>query len=93
MVDPADWDGELVAYSASECTRLGKGEVMRIRRHAAAHEAGLPQHELPVVLIAQANRLCPKRPTALLRDRFAAAVGVFSASDTAPDTVLWSETV
>jgi hypothetical protein len=30
VVDPADWDGELVAHSASERTRLGKGEVMRI---------------------------------------------------------------
>jgi hypothetical protein len=30
VVDPADWDRELVAYSTSECARLGKGEVMRI---------------------------------------------------------------
>jgi hypothetical protein len=30
VVDAADRDGELVAYSASECTRLGEGEVMRI---------------------------------------------------------------
>ena len=29
---------------------------MRIRRHAAAHEARLSQHESPVILIAQANR-------------------------------------
>jgi hypothetical protein len=27
---PADRDRELVAYAASECTRLRKGEVMRI---------------------------------------------------------------
>ena len=57
MVDPAKRDRELVAHSTSECTRLGKGEVMRIRRHAAAYQARLPQHELPVVFIAQANRL------------------------------------
>ena len=56
VMDPADRDDELVAHTASECTRLCKREVMRIRRHAAAHKAGLPQHELPVVLIAQANR-------------------------------------
>jgi hypothetical protein len=31
--------------------------VMRIRRHAAAHQARLPHHELPVLFIAQANRL------------------------------------
>jgi hypothetical protein len=35
---------------------LGKGEVVRVRGHAAAHQARLPQHELPVVFIAQANR-------------------------------------
>jgi hypothetical protein len=56
MVDAADRDHELVAYSASERARLCKGEVMRIGRHAAAHEARLPQHEFPVVLIAQADR-------------------------------------
>ena len=57
VMDPADRNGELVAHAASECARLRKGEVMRIRRHAAAHKAGLPQNESPVVLIAQANRL------------------------------------
>ena len=41
---------------APECTRLCKGEMMRIRRHAAAHEARLSQHVAPVILIAQANR-------------------------------------
>jgi hypothetical protein len=30
VMDPADWNHELVAYSASECTRLGEGEVVRI---------------------------------------------------------------
>jgi hypothetical protein len=56
VMEPADWDDELVAYSPSERTRLGKREVMRVRRHTAAHEACLPQHESAVVLIAQANR-------------------------------------
>src|SRR6185436_3052580 len=55
MVDSADRDDELVAHSAPECTRLCKGEMMRIRRHAAAHEARLSQHESPVILIPQAN--------------------------------------
>jgi hypothetical protein len=36
---------------------LGKRQVMRIGWHTAAHKARLPQHEFPVVLIAQANRL------------------------------------
>jgi hypothetical protein len=30
VVDSADWDSELVAHSTSECTWLGKSEVMRI---------------------------------------------------------------
>ena len=55
MVDPANRDDELVAYTACECTRLCKGEMMRIRGHAAAHETRLSQHESPVILIAQAN--------------------------------------
>src|SRR6266550_894193 len=56
MMDSADRDDELVAHTAPECARLCKGEMMRIRRHAAAHEARLSQHESPVILIAQANR-------------------------------------
>src|SRR5438132_4163557 len=56
MVDSADRDDELVAHTTPECTRLCKGEMMRIRRHAAAHEARLSQHESPVILIAEANR-------------------------------------
>jgi hypothetical protein len=56
VMEPADWDDELVAHSPSEGTWLGKREVVRVRRHATAHEAGLPSHESSVVLIAQATR-------------------------------------
>src|SRR5262249_45132511 len=56
VMDPANRDSELVAHSVSKRTRLGKREVMRIRRQAAAHKTRLPQYELPVVLIAQAGR-------------------------------------
>ena len=56
VMEPADWDDEFVAHAASEGSRLGKREVMGVRRHATAHEAGLPQHEPAVVLIAPANR-------------------------------------
>ena len=56
VMGPANRDNEFVAYPSSECARLSEGEVMRIRRHAAANKAGLPQNELPVVLIAQPNR-------------------------------------
>jgi hypothetical protein len=56
VVDPTNRDGELIAHSVSECTRLRKREVMRIRRRPAAYKARLPGHELPVLLIAKANR-------------------------------------
>ena len=59
MVDSADRDDELVAHTATECTRLCKGEMMRIRRQAAAHETRLSQHESPVILIAQAEPFFP----------------------------------
>ena len=42
VMEPADRDDELVAHSPSEGTRLGKREVVRVRRNATAHEAGLP---------------------------------------------------
>src|SRR2546429_581368 len=56
MMDSADRNGELVAHASSECTRLYKREVMRIRRHPAAHKTGLPEHEPAMLLITQANR-------------------------------------
>ena len=57
VVGPANRDDEFVAYPSSECARLCEREVMRIRRQPTAHKTGLPQHEFPMVLIAQANRL------------------------------------
>ena len=51
VVDPADRDDELVAHAASEGPRLREGEVMRVGRYAAAHEASLSQHVSSVVLI------------------------------------------
>src|SRR6516225_1124495 len=60
VMDSADRDRELVTHSASKRAGLYKREVMRIRRHAAAHKAWLPQHEFPVVLIAQANRFAQR---------------------------------
>ena len=56
VVNPADRDNELVAHPASEGAGLCEGEVMRVGRHTAAHEASLSQHESPMVLIPQANR-------------------------------------
>ena len=56
MMEAADRDGELVTHAASQCTRLCKREMMRIRWHATAHKTGLPEHESAVLLIAQPNR-------------------------------------
>jgi len=49
VMDPANRDSELVAHSVSNSVskRLGKREVMRIRRRAAAHKTSQPMHELP----------------------------------------------
>jgi len=56
MMDSTDRNSNLVAHWAAESARLGKGEVMRIRGYAAAHEASLSEHEASVILITQANR-------------------------------------
>ena len=56
VMDPANRNSKLVAHSVSKPTRLGKREVMRIGWDAAAHKAGLPEHEPAVLLIAQSNR-------------------------------------
>src|SRR5262249_10876630 len=56
MMDPADRDNELVAHSSSECARLCKGQVMRVRWDAAANKTSLPKYEFPMVLVAQPNR-------------------------------------
>jgi hypothetical protein len=52
VVNPADRDDELVTHAASQGARLCEGEVVWVGRHAAAHEARLPQHVPPVVFIA-----------------------------------------
>jgi hypothetical protein len=41
--------------------------MMRIRRHPAAYKARLPGHELPVLLIAEANRFAQGTDCALAR--------------------------
>src|SRR5262249_17761832 len=62
-------------------------EVVRIRRYAAAHKTRLPQHELPVLLIAQADGFAQStdHPAARLlfgpRQSFLAGVRVRSASE------------
>src|SRR5262249_12921736 len=87
VVDPTNRHGELVAHSVSKRTRLGKREVMRIRRYAATHKTRLPQDEPPVALIAQADGfaqstgLPASRSLFGLRRGFLTGVRVCSASE------------
>jgi hypothetical protein len=67
VMNPTNGDGELVTDSVSERAGLRKPEVMRIRRRSAAYEARLPGHELPVLLIAQANRFAQRNDCGLAR--------------------------
>src|SRR6516165_11055079 len=57
MVQPADRDGEFVADLAPDARRLGKLEVMGIRRGSAADQARLSGHEPQMVAIALPHRL------------------------------------
>ena len=64
VVEPTHRHGELVADLSSESTRLGKAQVMRVRRCATAHEARLGRDEPAVILVAQAYGLCGDATTA-----------------------------
>src|SRR5215469_14808183 len=57
VVQPANWNGELVADLPPHRSLLGKFEVMGIRRAPPAHETGLRGHEPQMVAIAFADRL------------------------------------
>ena len=65
VVQAADRDDEFVAHAPSKCARLCKSEVVRIRRKTATAQAGLPEHEFPVVLISMANHLAKLRTVPL----------------------------
>ena len=57
VVQPTERDGIFIADFSAERARLGKAQVMRIARHAAADETGLPGDELPMLFVAKANGL------------------------------------
>jgi len=56
VMDATRWYCELVIDPAAQRARPDKPKVMRVRRRPAARQAWLPGDELPVLLIAQANR-------------------------------------
>ena len=57
MMRATDRDGIFVADLSSERAGLGESKMMRIRRRAAAYDAGLAGYEFAMLLVAQANGL------------------------------------
>ncbi len=57
MVTSAERDGELVADLAPECPKLGKANMVRIRRLSSTDQAGLRRDELRVLFVANTARL------------------------------------
>jgi hypothetical protein len=60
VMGAADRDHELIADPAPQCLRLGKSQVMRIRRPTSTQQAGLRRYELQVSMIAVAARLAQR---------------------------------
>ena len=56
VMEPANRNEKLVAYGASQCARLRKREVVRVRWHATTNKASLPHNEFAVAFVAQALR-------------------------------------
>jgi hypothetical protein len=75
VVDAAKRDGELVAYSAAECTRLGKGEVVRVCGARPQTRQACRSTNFRWFL-SRRRTVLPKGPTPQ-RDPFAMVVGAF----------------
>ena len=52
MMEATNRDREFIADLAPECPWLGKAQMVRLGRCAAAHDAWLPGHEFAVLLVA-----------------------------------------
>jgi hypothetical protein len=63
MMEAADGDGVLVADLPPKRAGLGKANVMRLGRSAAADDARLCGHEFAMLLVAETNGL-GRRPAA-----------------------------
>jgi hypothetical protein len=79
VVAATQWYRELVTDPAAQRTRLDKPKVMGVRRRSAAHKTWLPGDELPVLLIARANRFA-QRTDWLIARRFTGPCRSFLAS-------------
>ena len=56
MMFPAQWNGEFIADLSSECSGLGKFEMMRITRGSLADQARLRGDECEVDLVSPPHR-------------------------------------
>jgi hypothetical protein len=57
MVSPAQWDRELIAYLAAECTALRNSEVVGVRWLSPANQARVLGDSLDVIPVANPPRL------------------------------------
>ena len=57
VMGATEGNGEFVTDPAAEGARLGEAQMVRVRRRAPAHQAGLPRDEFAVLLVAQAHDL------------------------------------
>ena len=64
VMEATNRHAELVAHLAPKGTRLGKAQVMRVGRCAAADEARMGCDEPAVLLVTQADGLCGNAATA-----------------------------
>ena len=53
MVDAAKRDGELIAHSAAESTRLSKAEMVGLAGMTSARKAGLRHYEFEMTFVAE----------------------------------------
>jgi hypothetical protein len=56
MVPAAEWNRELIADLAAECSTLRKAKVVGVRRQAAANQARLPGYKSDVISVTHPSR-------------------------------------
>jgi hypothetical protein len=61
MVPAAEWNRELIADLAAECSTLRKAKVVGVRRLAATNQAGLLGYKSNVISVTHPARFSPRR--------------------------------
>jgi hypothetical protein len=80
VMPPTERDSELVTHFATERARLGKSEMMGIRRLAAAHETRLLGYIVQMFAVAITTR-SPEREDALVSSLRLIQGGAFGGDD------------